>query len=49
MNSKVEELIKKGYNKRTAYRLVKKEFLDVKSLPVKEDDYAYKFSKGEFV
>lgn len=49
MNSKVEELIKKGYNKRTAYRMAKKEFLDVESLPIKEDDNVYKFSKGEFV
>lgn len=49
MNNKVEILMKKGYNKRTAYRLAQKESLDVEALPVKGDDNVYKFSKGEFV
>ena len=49
MDSKVEALIRKGYSRRTAYRLAKKENLDINKLPDKGDDKTYQFSKGEFV
>jgi len=49
MDSKVEILLRKGYNKRTAYRLAKKPDIDIKELPDKGEDNIYKFSKGEFV